>query len=106
MGVFNSDVGVGCKIIDFEGCTRVFSERFSDFGRFGPRQDTTIEPFLYWFRYDGRNAGLGGGLRARMAERICPKTLPDTATSASWKVILRSWRTTLAPILMRPLGHR
>jgi len=66
-------------------------------------QDTVVEPHLYRFRCAGRHAGLGGGLRARMASRICPKMLRGTATSASWKVILRAWRTPRAPVLIRRL---
>ena len=79
MDVFDSDGGVGYKIIDFEGSASAFCELFVDFGPFGQRQDAAIEPLLSWFRCLGCHAGLGGGLRARMAARIWSKTLPDTA---------------------------
>ena len=35
-----------------------------------------------------------------MAVRICWKRSRVIATSASWKVIVRAWRTTRAPILI------
>ena len=41
----------------------------------------------------------GGARRRRMASRIAQTIGPVTATSASWKVMARAWRTTRAPIL-------
>ena len=87
---FNSDGVVGCQIIDCECSAYAFSERSSDSDPFVLRQDTTIEPLLSGFLSGARHAGLGGGLRARMAARICPKTLRGRATSASWKVMARA----------------
>ena len=81
----------------------VLAKLSGDLYLFGRVQDTVVEPHLSRFRCAGRHAGLGGGLMLRMAVMICPNSAPLTATSASWKVILRAWRTTRAPILIRRL---
>jgi hypothetical protein len=46
VGVFNSDGGVGYKIIDFEGFAGVLSALFTDFGPFRSRQDAAVAPQL------------------------------------------------------------
>ena len=89
--------GVGVKLTDFAvvfklGVRRVswsggfvvlagvFVKISGDLDPFGCVQDTGVEPHLSRFRCAGRHAGLGGGLRARIASRICPKML-----RASWR---------------------
>ena len=52
--------------------------------------NTGIEPLLLSFAHVARQAGLGGGLRGRMAARIFPKMLRGTATPASWKGMARA----------------
>jgi hypothetical protein len=42
----------------------------------------------------------GGARNRRMAARMARTIGPVTATSASWKVMARAWRTTRAPILI------
>ena len=88
--VCNSEGGVGDEVTDFDGSASTFFELFGDFGPFGWRQDAAVEPLLFGFLLLSRHAGLGGGLMLRMAVRICPNSGPLTATSASWKVILRA----------------
>ncbi len=47
-----------------------------------------------------RHAGFGGGVRrSAIKPRTCASSARDTATSASWRVMDRPCRTTLAPIL-------
>ena len=99
MRVFNCDGGFGGERIDYDGFASAVFELLVGFGRFVPLQDTVVEPHVCWFRCLLRHAGLGRGLRARIAARIWPKMLRGTAISASWKAILRAWRTTRAPIL-------
>ena len=87
----------------FEALAPVFAKISGDFGTSERVQDTAVEPRLFRCRRFARHAGLGGGLRAGIAARIWPKMPPDTATPASWNVILRAWRTTRAPILIKRL---
>jgi hypothetical protein len=74
-GVCNSDGGVGDGILDFESSASAVFELFVDFGPSERRQDTVVEPLLCWFRFLSGNAGLGGGLRARMAARTLARLL-------------------------------
>jgi hypothetical protein len=45
-------------------------------------------------------AARGPGRSTSIRRRISAKSCLGMATSASWKVTLRLWRTTLAPILI------
>jgi hypothetical protein len=46
-----------------------------------------------------RHVGAGLGRSCSISPRISANSVLGTATSASWKVTYRPWRTTLAPIL-------
>ena len=70
--------------------------------RFFSATDRPVEPLLF-----GLDLGLGrghahdGGARKRwIAARMARIIGPVTATSANWKVMVRAWRTTRAPILI------
>ena len=62
--------------------------------------DRPILPFSFSLGVDGGHAHSGGARNRRMAARMARTIGPVTATSASWKVMARAWRTTRAPILI------
>src|SRR5690606_35778474 len=62
--------------------------------------DTPAEPFSFDFKYIGDHACAGGARKRRIAARTALIIGPVTATSASWNVMARAWRTTRAPILI------
>jgi hypothetical protein len=96
--IFPKYIGLGVTLADFavvfKPCVRrvccgggfavlagVLAKISGDLYSFGRVQDTVVEPHFSRFRCAGRHAGLDGGLRARMAARICAKMRPVTATS-------------------------
>jgi hypothetical protein len=62
--------------------------------------DRPVEPISFGLGQDRCQAHIGGARSRRMAERIARTIGPVTATSASWKVMARAWRTTLARIFI------
>ena len=84
--VFKLGVRRVCCGSGFSVLAGVLAKISGDLDPFGRVQHTVVEPHLSRFRFAGRHAGLGGGLRARMAARTFPKMLRGTATSANWKV--------------------
>lgn len=70
------------------------------FGVIGGCLDGPEEPFLFSFHCERGHVGTGGARSRWMAAMVRVNRSPLTATSASWKVMARAWRTTLAPILM------
>ncbi len=61
--------------------------------------DTPLPPFFTSQWISSAYAGTGLRRRSSIRLRIFRNRSLDTATSASWKVAYRPWRTTLAPIL-------
>ena len=59
-----------------------------------------VEPLSLSSNLDRIHAQRGGARNRRMAARMARTMGPVTATSASWKVMARAWRTTRAPILI------
>jgi hypothetical protein len=62
--------------------------------------DRPVEPRSFSLDPDRGHAHDGGARNRRMAARMARTIGPVTATSASWKVMARAWRTTRAPILI------
>ena len=61
---------------------------------------TPAEPFSFDFKHLGGHACAGGARKRRIAARTALIIGPVTATSASWNMMARAWRTTRAPILI------
>ena len=59
-----------------------------------------VLPLSFSFGLNRGHAHSGGARNRRMAARMARTIGPVTATSASWKVMARAWRTTRAPILI------
>lgn len=62
--------------------------------------DGPVLPFSFNLGPDRDHAHSGGARNRRMAAIMARSIGPVTATSASWKVMARAWRTTRAPILI------
>ena len=59
-----------------------------------------VLPLSFSFGLDRGHAHSGGARNRRMAARMARTIGPVTATSASWQVMARAWRTTRAPIFI------
>ena len=59
-----------------------------------------VLPLSFSLGMDRRQAHDGGARNRQMAVRTARTMEPMMATSASWKVMARAWRTTRAPILI------
>jgi hypothetical protein len=62
--------------------------------------DRPVLPLSFSLGVDRRYAHSGGARNRRIAAIMARTIQPVTATSASWKVMARAWRTTRAPILV------
>ncbi len=62
--------------------------------------DRPVEPLSFGLGLDHGHAQNGGARKRWIAARMARTIGPVTATSESWKVMARAWRTTRAPILI------
>src|SRR5512143_2312142 len=93
---------------DFGRLRRVFEARAGEGAgiRRGRASEAPLKAQLWralakWIVRDSaaRHVGTGLGRSCSISRRISVNSALGTATSASWKVTYRPWRTTLAPIL-------
>jgi hypothetical protein len=84
----------------FFSCFGVFLSVVARFTLLFRFEDKPVEPLLCGIVYIWRYAHIGGALRRWMEARMDFTMGALTATSASWNVTVRAWRTILAPILI------